>query len=431
MAFSSLAEWLQWIEQQHPTEIELGLERVAAVADRMQLAVDVPVVTVAGTNGKGSCVALAAAILKAAGYRCGVYTSPHLLRYNERVAVDGQCANDQQLCHAFGRVQLAQGDTSLTYFEFGTLAALQIFKDAAVDVVVLEVGLGGRLDAVNIIEPTVALVTSVDLDHQAWLGETREAIGWEKAGVFRANRGAIMGDPLPVASVEHYANQLGAILRRRGREFDYQVSDETWNWRGIDPQGTPLQLDGLPVPSILLDNAATVLQALPFLPFNISVEAIAEGLRTVQLTGRGELVEFRGRRVRLNVAHNPAALRAMLNALPVLNAGGCRRAVFSVLADKTVAEMVELCRAAIDRWYVAELANSPRALPLSDVAGALDRAGVAYDAFDDGMAAAFKAALSASTDEDEVLVFGSFFTVAAILEFIAGEQQTITLRGQQ
>lgn len=429
MAFSSLDEWLRWIEQQHPTEIDMGLERVAAVARRMGLAFQIPVITVAGTNGKGSCVALLSAIFRAAGYRCGAYTSPHLLRYNERVAIDGRFASDSALCHAFSKVRVAQADISLSYFEYGTLAALQLFAEADLDVLVLEVGLGGRLDAVNIIDPTVAIISSVDLDHQAWLGETREDIGREKAGVFRPQRGAVMGDPAPVASVTARAVSLGAVLRRRGEEFDFVASGDSWCWWGQDADGAVCRLDQLPRPGILLDNAASVLQALQFVPLAIDDAAIRQGLASVQLTGRGELILHRGARVRVNVAHNPAALRAMLAQLPALATGARRLAVFSVLADKAVADMLDLCRSGIDQWHIAQLQSS-RALPLANLAAALAAAQLPFHCFD-SVGDAFAAALAASTPADEIVVFGSFFTVAEVLAILESEAQADNLRGQQ
>ncbi len=279
MRFSQLDAWLRWLETLHPKPIDLGLERVQSVARALHIAFPMPVITVAGTNGKGSTVALLDSILSAEGKRVGCYTSPHLLRYNERVKIAGRDVSDQQLCAAFAEVDAARGETTLSYFEFGTLAAMLLFMRANLDVVVLEVGLGGRLDAVNIVDADIAIVTSVALDHEAWLGNDRATIGREKAGILRAAKPAIFGDVSPLTELVDYAAQLTAPLYCRNRDFDYLSEGQEWRWWG-DGRNGRVSLSGLPRPSILLDNAATCLQALQFLPFAVRNEAIKTGLAT-------------------------------------------------------------------------------------------------------------------------------------------------------
>lgn len=237
MRFTTLDEWLQWLECQHPRAIDLGLERVSVVAKALNIALAMPVITVAGTNGKGSCVALSSAILRAEGYRVGTYTSPHLVHYHERIVIAGRCVHDEELLLAFSAIDEARGATSLTYFEFGTLAALWLFQRAELDVVILEVGLGGRLDAVNIVDADIAIVSSIAIDHEAWLGRDREVIGREKAGVFRQGRIAVVGDVDPPQSVLNYGRDIGASVLCRDRDYSYRESANQWQWQGLDAQG--------------------------------------------------------------------------------------------------------------------------------------------------------------------------------------------------
>ena len=290
--FQTLAGWLNWQEGLHPKKIDLGLERVADVASRLgTLQLEQTVITVAGTNGKGSSVAFLESILSAAGYRVGTYTSPHLFRYNERIRINSHEVDDAALCEAFAAVDEARGTSTLSYFEFGTLAALQLFSQAPLDIVVLEVGLGGRLDAVNIIDATVALVTSVGIDHCAWLGTDRESIGREKAGIFRATRPAICSDPAPPASVEKHAQKIGADWYCLGQAYDYTEEPGGWTWRGAGRA-----LEALPCPSLpgkhQLNNAAGVLMALELLSGQhpVTRAAIEQGLQSVSLPGRCQVV---------------------------------------------------------------------------------------------------------------------------------------------
>jgi dihydrofolate synthase / folylpolyglutamate synthase len=414
MAFSSLDEWLCWIEQQHPKEIDMGLERVAAVAETLGIQFEVPVFTVAGTNGKGSCVALLTSILTAAGLRCGSYTSPHLLRYNERVCLDGKLVSDAALCRAFTAIEKARGDIPLTYFEYGTLAALLIFQQADLDVVILEVGLGGRLDAVNIVDPDVAIISSVDIDHQQWLGNTREQIGREKAGIFRSHRPGIMGDPASLMSVTDSADQCGAVLLQRDRDFGYEASGEYWHWWGNSREGERLEYRDLITPTLMLDNAASVLQALMSSPLTIDLSAIQRGLEAVTLAGRGESYDYCQRTLRLNVAHNPAALTAMLATLPKRSGQQKRWAIFSVLADKAVEEMIAMCMADLDHWQVLQLHSTPRAMDAEAICVAIEGLGGHCSTFDSAEQC-LADAVAKTNSGDEILVFGSFFTVAEIL----------------
>lgn len=414
--FASLDEWLAWQETLHPTEIDLGLERVAAVAaDLDLLKPSCPVITVAGTNGKGSCVALLDAVLRAAGCRTGVYTSPHLLAYNERIRVNGRPATDGQLCAAFERIDRVRGERSLTYFEFGTLAALEIFRGAAPDVMVLEVGLGGRLDAVNIIDPDVALVTSIDLDHTAWLGEDREAIGREKAGIFRAGRPAVCGDPSPPASLFASAQGLNARWHARGNSFTVECGDGDWTWRS-----TERALEHLPLPALSgahqLDNAAAVLQVLDCLRDTLPVgrDAIESGLRSVRLAGRFERIPGPVERV-LDVAHNPQGGRTLARALADAPVSGDTHLVLGMLADKDVKAFVAPLLPLVNTWYPGGLAV-PRGLGLDALRERLrdtitqERLGEGGDTVLD----AYHHAMAAAHPGDRVVVCGSFYSVAEV-----------------
>jgi dihydrofolate synthase/folylpolyglutamate synthase len=422
-----LPDWLAFIETLHPKAIAMGLTRVASVAERMKLRLDVPVVTLGGTNGKGSTCAMLEAIYRAAGFRTGLYTSPHLLRYNERVRIDGTDASDDALVAAFERVERARapGNSAgasdadsipLTYFEFGTLAALALFAEAQLDVLILEVGLGGRLDAVNIVDADVAVVTTVDIDHTDYLGATREAIGREKAGIFRAGRQAICGDPDPPASLVDHAAAIAAPLWLIGRDFRYAGEGTQWRYDG--PCGSRY---GLPYPALRgpyqLQNAATALAAIDALRDRVPVAsgAVREGLVGVALPGRLQLLPGRPAIV-LDVAHNPQAARALAAALASM--GGFRRtlAVFGMLKDKDIEAVASALAPRIDAWYVAPLPG-PRGADVARLAGALHAAGVspgAIHAFDD-IEQACAAARNDAHDTDRIAAFGSFLTVGAVL----------------
>jgi dihydrofolate synthase / folylpolyglutamate synthase len=417
--FATLAEWLAWQETLHPVEIDLGLERVAAVARDLGLLTPAcPVITVAGTNGKGSSVALLEAVLRAAGYRVGTYTSPHLLRYNERIRIDGAMATDADLCAAFAQVDAARGERSLTYFEFGTLAALQLFAGADLDVMVLEVGLGGRLDAVNILDADVALVTSIDIDHSAWLGDDRDSIGREKAGIFRAGRPAVCGDPAPPASVAFVARALGALWHGRDEAFGYRRGEQDWTWWDRERE-----YPGLPLPALpgdhQLDNAAAVIQALVCLEARLPVSraALEQGLREVCLAGRFQRLPGPVERV-LDVAHNPQGGRMLARTLAAQPIAGRTHLVLAMLADKDVVAFVAPLLARADRWYLGGL-EAPRGLSaaaLRERLAALLPEGAVTLGRD--VPDAYRAAMAQARPGDRVVVCGSFHTVAAVMAML-------------
>jgi dihydrofolate synthase/folylpolyglutamate synthase len=423
----TLAAWLAFIETLHPKAIALGLDRVAAVAARMAVRVDCPVITVGGTNGKGSTCAIVESIYRHAGYRTGLYTSPHLLRFNERVRIAGNEADDAALAGAFAAVEAARnaGDdaaTPLTYFEFTTLAALQLFAAARLDVLVLEVGLGGRLDAVNLVDADVAVVTTIGIDHVDWLGTTRESIGAEKAGIFRKGRTAICGDADPPRSLLAAANAAGAILWRLGVDYRYAAQGTQWRYEG--PGGARY---GLPFPALRgrcqLSNAATALVAIDALRARLPVAggAVRDGLVGVELPGRFQVLPGRPAVV-LDVAHNPQAAGVLSDALSSMGFFTRTLAVFGMLADKDIDAVVRAVAPRIDCWYIAPLPG-PRGAPAQRIATALGGAGVdaaAIRAFDD-IGQAFVAAHNAANETDRIAAFGSFLTVAAALD--AGQRK--------
>ena len=412
MSARSLPEWLAWMEANHPRQIELGLGRIAAVAQRLALPRPAArVITVAGTNGKGSCVACLDAMLRAAGQRVGCYTSPHLLRYNERVRIDGQPVADAALCRAFEAVYAALGDTSLTYFEFGTLAALWLLAQQPLDVAVLEVGLGGRLDAVNLIDADVAVVTAIDLDHQDWLGDDRESIGREKAGIFRAGRPAICVDPQPPQSVLATAQALGAQWLALDEAFSFERDGELWHWRGAAFDGAP-EYRALPLPPLPLPSAAAALAALCAVGKPLPEAAIRSGLSEVQLAGRFQRLQRNGIDIILDVAHNPHAARYLAERLAALPAAPTV-ALFAVMADKDLDGMIAPLRGSFSQWLAGELPDNPRALPAEQLAQRLAAHGIA--ARTGTVDALLQQALTSLAAGSRLVVFGSFFTVAAAL----------------
>ncbi len=418
----SLADWLARLEGLHPSSIELGLERVGHVAAALGLKPAFPVIIVGGTNGKGSTCAYLEAILTAAGYRTGLYTSPHLVRYNERVRIAGHEAGDAELVAAFEKIEVARGETSLTYFEFGTLGAMLQFIAAGVDVAILEVGLGGRLDAVNLWDADVAIVTSVDLDHQDFLGDTREAIGFEKAGIFRAGRPAICADPAPPASLIAHVQAIGGNDIRYGRDFAVARSADGWVFRGR----TGVQAD-LPRPAMAGDyqlrNAAAALAALEALSARLPVDAdaIRAGLTRARVRGRFERIAGSPELI-VDVAHNPEAARALASALAAHPAPGRTLAVVGMLADKDAAGVFDALGDAVDAWWTCT-PDSPRARPAGALAETL-RASLpdAQVTVCGHPLEALAAARSAAHEGDRILAFGSFTTVAAVLDHAATQQ---------
>jgi dihydrofolate synthase/folylpolyglutamate synthase len=420
----SLAEWLAYIERQHPRSIELGLERVRVVAQRMRLKRPAKkVITVAGTNGKGSTVAFIETIARAAGWRVGAYTSPHLLAYNERVRIDGDDVADADLVAGFEAVEAARVlrqaqddlDVPLTYFEYGTLAALWLFERSKLDLAVLEVGLGGRLDAVNLVDADVAVVTTVDIDHVDWLGNDREAIGFEKAGIARAWKPLVLGEDDPPSSVLGHAYAIGASAIRANCDFFFETLDaQAWRWREV---GYSLQL---PMPRLAapaqLRNAATAIAALRALGKSLPKAAIAHGIAAAQLPGRLQRFERDGVDIVVDVGHNPQAARELAAWLRAAPAAGRTFAVFAALGDKDVAGVVAALADRIERWFLAGLVEAgPRGLDVAEFAQRLSGTAAATGERHADVASALQAALGQARVGDRILVFGSFHTVAAAL----------------
>lgn len=412
----SLAGWLTYIEAQHPKSIAMGLDRVGEVWRRLEARLDFPVITVGGTNGKGSTCAMLEAIYQAAGYRVACYTSPHILRYNERVRIDGVEADDEALCEAFLAVETARREISLTYFEFGTLATVWLFARTQVDLAILEVGLGGRLDAVNIFEPSCAIITSIDLDHMDYLGDNRESIGFEKAGIYRSNVTAICGDAAPPATLVERAASIGADYRQIQVDFDFRVMPEGWIY--IDKGGTNIRL---PTPALAGDfqlfNAACVITAVqtlqPRLP--VALEQVAQGLREVTLAGRFQQLAERPSLI-VDVAHNPHAAQALAQNLAHQACAGRTLAVFSMLADKDIAGVVDALKSQIGQWYIAEIHNS-RAAKVAELAQIIRAQApeATVQSFED-LSQALKQACLEASENDRIIIFGSFFTVAEIMQ---------------
>ena len=419
----SLSQWLVHLESMHPVAIDMGLDRVAAVGERLKLHFDCPVITVGGTNGKGSTCAMLESMLMQGSYRVGLYTSPHILDFNERARIDGHSVSDTVLCDAFTAVEAVRGDISLTYFEFTTLAILKLFADTKLDVVILEVGLGGRLDAVNIIDPDVAVVTSVDLDHQQYLGDTREKIGFEKAGIFRPQRAAICGDPSPPQSVVEHANNIGADLWLFGRDFNYSGDRQQWSYGGRSVRRHALAYPSLRGANQLL-NASAALAALEVLRDRLPLGAqeVRAGLVLVELPARFQVLPGRPA-VILDVAHNPHAAATLAQNLDQMGFFPYTYAVFGAMSDKDIAGVLSHLKDKIDHWYLCDL-PLPRAASAESLAAALGSAG--FVAGNTGgtersvqcfatPAEAYAAARDSVSENDRIVVFGSFLTVAGVM----------------
>ncbi len=417
----SLPEWLHYLEQLHPTAIDMGLDRCREVANRLALTRPAPlVVTVTGTNGKGSTCAFLAQMLAVQGKRVGVYSSPHLLRYNERVRIDGVEATDQALCSAFEAVERARGDISLTYFEMGTLAAFWLFERAGLDAAVLEVGLGGRLDAVNLIDADVAVVTNIGLDHAEWLGDTRDSVAYEKAGIFRAGRPAVCGDPLPPGSLTKVACQLQVPLRVRGHDFELVKDRGCWHWQGQTSTGEALELRDIPILVLPLENAALALQAFALLGAVWQPQQLIEALTTTRVNGRMDrrTVTWEGRRlsVVLDVGHNPHAAAYLAQQLQLQPKQGRRIAVFGLLADKDLNGVLEPLLPVFDSWAVSTL-PTPRSRSADALSEALMERGASVTIYS-GVAKALDRECGRADEEDELVVFGSFYCVAEALDWL-------------
>jgi len=446
----TLGEWLAYQERTHPRDIELGLERVRTVWKAMGAPRPAPIViTVGGTNGKGSTVALLEGMLRAAGYRTGCYTSPHLLRYNERIRIDGEDATDEALIASFERIETARGDIPQTYFEFGTLAALDLMARASLDVAILEVRLGGRLDAVNIVDADVAVITTVDLDHQDWLGSDRDSIGREKAGIARAGRPAIVGELSPPQGLLDALRSIGATVIQAGEAFfvgAHPVRDSlspqslasrassqarrqdmsragraptvgTWQWEHRDGTSLDLPEPALAAP-VQLANAATAIAAIHSLGTRLDVplDAIRSALSAVRVPGRLQCIAERPRTL-VDVGHNPQAARALAAWLDGEPNSGKVFAVYGALADKDVGGVVQALGPRVDRWFLAGLdADTPRGLDAGALAAKVSAAlpGADVVVFTN-VAPARAAARKAAGEADTVLLFGSFFVAAAAL----------------
>lgn len=422
------ADWLNHLESLHPKGqggIELGLERVRRVKDELRQTQNHPLIIVGGTNGKGSTCAYLESIYEAAGYRVGCYTSPHLLAYNERVRVGGRAVDDDTLCRAFARVEAARieaGNVPLTYFEFGTLAAWEVFAAAGVAVTVLEVGLGGRLDAVNVYDADCAVVTGVALDHMDWLGETREAIGHEKAGIFRAGKTALCADPAPPLSLREHAARIGAVLHCHGQAFGASARDSFW---AFEQDGREV-LSPLPYPVLRgtyqLRNAAVALQAIHVLRERLPVSAdfIRRGLVGTFIPGRFQVVPGRPLRV-LDVAHNPQAVAVLAENLCALQqgaAGGRTLAVVGMLVDKDISGALAPLSGKIDVWLLADL-NVPRGGSAQALQAVVRERGLGGQvACFSSPEEAYERAAKLAGEDDRILTFGSFHTVAAVMRMI-------------
>jgi dihydrofolate synthase/folylpolyglutamate synthase len=412
----SLTAWLNWQEQLHPRPIDLGLERVAKVYNQLnQGRRKIPTITVAGTNGKGSCIAYLEAIYLAQGYRVGAFTSPHILRYNERIRINGQPVDDQTICRSFERIDELRGETSLSYFEFGTLAGLDIFAEEDLDIQLLEVGLGGRLDAVNIIDTDVALVTTIGLDHVEWLGNTLEAIAKEKAGIFRTGKPAIIGDQLTQQGLIEIAEQKKANLLQLGKAYRYTKQATDWEWHSENNH-----LSHLPLPVLKGEhqfrNAAAVLMAVSELQSVLPVawQSIAQGLKSAELKGRFQLISGQPS-VLLDVGHNPQAVQTLIEHLQEHFSTVKIHAVFAMMKDKDIATVITMMKPYIDSWHLAPLAN-PRAASQKLLADYFQQQDICkvYSGYSD-CAAAFKFAQDRAQADDLILVFGSFFLVSEYL----------------
>lgn len=418
MQFSSLNEWLGWLETCHPQEIDLGLERIRSVAQRLQLlSFPARVVIVGGTNGKGSCVAATAALLRGSGLSVGVYTSPHLLHYCERIAINDHFATEAEVCAAFEKIFLACESISLTYFEFGTLAALEVFRQRQVDVIILEVGLGGRLDAVNIIDPDVAVITSVDLDHQDWLGNDRESIGQEKAGIMRPHKPVVCADPVPPGTVLTIAQHLEAQWNGVNEAFGFSSEPDHWNWWGLNQAGQRVELTHMPLPVLPLPSLAAALQTVNMLGIDLRSIACGPLLAGLQLPGRFQQLYYKDRRFILDVAHNPAATQYLAQRLQSQNVSGRFIGIVAMMADKDRSNSLGNLTHLINAWYLADLSGIPRAATRVQLERDLQQLTVPI-AGGGAMEDCIEQAVKDAQAEDCIVIFGSFYTVAAALAVI-------------
>ncbi|TDN62947.1 bifunctional tetrahydrofolate synthase/dihydrofolate synthase [Paraburkholderia sp. BL10I2N1] len=433
-SFPTLDAWLTHLESAHPVGIDMGLSRISKVRDALQLSFDCPVITVGGTNGKGSTCAVLETILLRAGYTVGCHTSPHLLSFNERARVNGQNATDAELLQHFDAVEKARlslpEPVSLTYFEFTTLAIMHLFASRGLDVVIFEVGLGGRLDAVNIIDTDCAIITSIDIDHTEYLGDTREKIAFEKAGIFRPGKPAICADPMPPQTLIDHASSIGADLWLVGRDFRYEAQAgserQQWNYVGRTMRRSALAYPALRGANQLINTSAALagLEALrDRLP--VSAQDIRLGLANVELPGRFQVLPGKPSIV-LDVGHNPHAAAVLAQNLGNMGFFPYTYAVFGSMRDKDIAGVLAHLKGEIDHWCVTDL-PTPRGAPAADLEAALREAGVtdgpdsSINRFD-SPAEAFEDALKRASDNDRIVVFGSFYTVAGVMAYRKTQQ---------
>nr|VFK50582.1 MAG: dihydrofolate synthase / folylpolyglutamate synthase [Candidatus Kentron sp. TC]VFK63624.1 MAG: dihydrofolate synthase / folylpolyglutamate synthase [Candidatus Kentron sp. TC] len=422
MRFTQLSDWLAWQQTLHHRSVDFSLERIGRVAAQLGKNTKLPfsIISVAGTNGKGSCVALLESIFRQAGYRVGAYTSPHLLRYNERIRIMGREVPDEALIKAFDEIDRARGNTTLTYFEFGTLAAVMLFCRAKLDLAVLEVGVGGRLDAVNLFNADLALITTVGIDHIAWLGHDREEIGREKAGIYRPKCPAVCGDPHPPISLVDHAKSIGAFLYRIGKDFSFSV-DRTNKWHWDSCTGNSYR--DLPKPALAgrhqVQNAAAVLMATELIRerFPISEKALRHGLDAVALLGRFQIFEGEDGITRiLDVAHNQEAARVLARTLREYSCSGRTLAIFAMLEDKDIEAVLRTMWSVVDVWYVSNL-DVPRGRTAREIIMAMSRIDSSVSvACASTISNAYKMALRFAVERDRIVIFGSFHTVSEVLK---------------
>jgi len=414
MLAKPLSDWLSWLETLSPNEIDMGLERVERVLTRLSPQLPKTVFHVAGTNGKGSCVAMLAALLADSPAKVGLYTSPHIIRYNERIRVDGQEASDAQIIAAFEHIEAVREEETLTYFEYGTLAALMVFADADVDVGIFEVGMGGRLDAVNAIEPDAGLITNIALDHCDWLGADVEKIAAEKAGIMRNGKPVVFGSRDMPQAIRGQAESLGADLRALGHDFDWSLDDSHWSWQGRAIELRDMELPGL-AGQHQLDNAAAVLALLEAAGFGelLSQDLVSESFGSMDLDGRMQTIEADGQWL-LDVAHNPAAASALADVLLSDAQPGRTVAIVGMLEDKDVEGVVDPLVPVVDHW-IAVAVDSPRGIAATElarrVANSANAPCLAADSLDDAM----QRARELASADDRILVTGSFYLVGPVL----------------
>ncbi len=415
---TTLAGWLAHCEQLHPVTIDMTLDRVVVVRDRLALRFDVPVVSVAGTNGKGSSCAMLESVALQAGYRVGLYIKPHLVHFQERCRINGDMASAESLLPHFAAVEAARGEITLTWFEFTTLAIMRALAAAKLDLVILEVGMGGRLDAVNAVDADCALITCIALDHTEYLGNTREAIGGEKAGIMRPGRPVVVSDPEPPASLQARADEVGADLWRLGRDYNFQGDKQQWSWRGRQQR-----FNGLAYPALRganqLINAAGVLAVFEALrgQLPINAQAVRNGLAMVELPGRFQIIPGQPALV-LDVAHNPQSVAALANNLDQMGYFPQTHAVFGAMRDKDLAGLLAHLAPLVDHWHLCNLPPA-RAASAAELAVAVQAASAGRKITTTQHAspeAALQAAAATADPADRIIVFGSFYTVGGVLQ---------------